>query len=76
MQNKIKNLKQIIEENKEELHAKYKGNCQLLEPILNMLDLLILYNAKDERIEEYLNNMNSSIKIIQEKIEWINKSKT
>ncbi len=68
MQNKIKDLKQKIEENRKALHEKYKDNCQLLEPTLNLLNLLISYDAPDNTIKRYLKSMNSSIQIIEEKI--------
>ena len=75
MQDKIIKLKQKIEENQEALYEKYGTNCQLLEPTLNMLNLLLSYNAPNDKIEGYLNSLDSSIKIIEEKIERINKHK-
>jgi hypothetical protein len=76
MQNKIRKLKQKLEENQKALYQKYGENCQLLEPTLNMLNLLITYNATDKTIEGYLNSMESSLRIIEEKIERISRFKT
>ena len=75
MKNKIKNLKQRIENNRQELHDEYGDSCQLVQPTLDMIDLLLSVNAPDDKIKLYLQNVNSSIRIIEEKLERVEKKK-
>lgn len=73
MQNKIKNIKQRIEDNYQELYYEYGEDCQLANPILEMIDLLLSVNAPDDKIKLYLRNINSSIIIIEEKLQRVEK---
>ena len=75
MKNKIKNLKQRIEDNHQELHDTYGDSCQLVNPTLDMIDLLLSVDAPDDKIKLYLQNVNSSIQIIEEKLERIERKK-
>jgi transcription antitermination factor NusA-like protein len=75
MRQSIISLKQRIEENKQELHERYGSNCQLLEPTLNMLNLLVSENVPEETVKLYLKDMAKDIKIIENKIDTIQKLK-
>jgi len=75
MKNKIKDLKQRIEDNYQELHDTYGDSCQLVNPTLDMIDLLLSVDAPDDKIKLYLQNVNSSIQIIEEKLERIERKK-
>ena len=68
MQNKIKDLKYRINKNHSKLIAKYGDNCELAVPILNMIDILIKIDASDQVITTYLNDIESSLVIIEEKL--------
>ena len=75
MKNKIINLKQRIEDNHKALYDEYGDNCQLIKPTLEMIDLLLSVNASDEIIKEYLDKISNTIKIIEEKLERVEKKK-
>lgn len=76
MQNKIKNLKQRIEDNHKELYYEYGDSCQLLKPTLEMIDLLLSVNAPNDKIKSYLEGVGSSITIIEEKLQRVEKIKS
>jgi hypothetical protein len=71
----IINLKQRIENNYQELHDEYGDNCQLVIPILEIIDLLLSVNAPEDNIKSYLQSVNSSIQIIEEKLERVERNK-
>ncbi|MCD4757876.1 MAG: hypothetical protein K8R39_06360 [Arcobacteraceae bacterium] len=75
MKNKIKNLKQRIKDNYQELYDEYSDNCKLIKPTLEMIDLLLSVNASDEIIKEYLDKVSNAIKIVEEKLERVEKKK-
>lgn len=75
MKNKIITLKQRIEDNYQELHDEYGDSCQLVNPTLDMIDLLLSVDAPDDKIKFYLQNVKSSIQIIEEKIERVERNK-
>ena len=71
MQNKIKNLKYRINKNHSKLIEKYGEKCELAVPIINMIDILLKVDASDETINTYLNDIDSSLIIIEEKIKSV-----
>ncbi|MGB6328395.1 MAG: hypothetical protein WBF48_05675 [Halarcobacter sp.] len=75
MQQTIINLKQRIEDNYQELHDEYGDSCQLVNPTLDMIDLLLSVDASDDKIKSYLQNVKSSIQIIEEKLERVERNK-
>jgi len=75
MKNVIKNLKQRIEENKKALYEKNGDNCTLIKPILEAINLLLSANSSDNQIKSYLQSVNGSIEIIEEKLKRIDKNK-
>lgn len=75
MKNKIKKLKQRIEDNYKELYDEYGDNCQLIKPILEIIDLLLAVNAPDDKIKEYLQNVDSAVILIEEKLKRVEKIK-
>lgn len=68
MQNKIKLIKNRIDQNHPELIQKYGTKCELVTPIIEMIDILIKINASDKTVTNYLNSIESSLIIIEEKI--------
>jgi len=68
IKDKIKNLKQRIEDNYEKLHKVYGNNCQLALPVLETINILLKANATDEQIKYYLDSIASAISIIEEKL--------
>ena len=44
-------------------------------PTLDMIDLLLSVDALDEKIKSYLKNTDSSIRIIEEKLDRVEKRK-
>jgi len=68
IKDKIKNLKQRIEDNYEKLQKNYGNNCQMALPILEIIDTLLEANATDDRIKYYLDSLESAIVIIEEKL--------
>ena len=75
MQNMIKELKQRIERNYKIIQINYEDICDLIKPVLEAINLLLLVNASDERIKIYLKSVSGSIKIIEEKLSIIEKNK-
>jgi hypothetical protein len=71
MQNKIKYLKQRIDKNYSNLILKYGDKCELAGPIVTTINLLINSNASDETISRYLHDIESSLVIIEEKIQSV-----
>ena len=71
MQQTIINLKERIDKNKKVLYEEYGDKCQLIEPIENIIDLLLSINATDDIIKSYLKNVNNAIQIIEEKLEYV-----
>jgi len=68
MKNKIIILKQRIDKNKYEMKKDSKDICDLLKPILEMIDLLLLENISNNKIKDCLEKVNGSLKIIEEKL--------
>lgn len=75
MQQTIINLKERIDKNKKVLYEEYGDKCQLIEPIENIIDLLLSINATDDIIKSYLKNVNNAIQIIEEKLEYVERKK-
>ena len=75
MQQTIINLKERIDNNKQALYDEYGEKCQLIEPIENIIDLLLSINATDDIIKSYLKNVNNAIQIIEEKLEYVERKK-
>ncbi len=75
MNQTIISLKQRMEENQQELHERYGDNCQLLEPTLNMLNLLVSENVPEDTVKRYLKSMAKDIRIIEDQIESIQRIK-
>jgi len=73
MKNVIENLKLRIEDNQKALYQQHGDNCNLIKPILETINLPLSANAPDEQIKSYLQGVNSSIEIIKEKLERIEK---
>lgn len=71
MRQTLINLKERIDKNKQALYEEYGDKCQLIEPIANIIDLLLSINATDDIIKSYLNNVNNAIQIIEEKLEYV-----
>jgi len=70
LKTKIKILIQKIEKYKQELHEDYI----LIETILSLLNYLLSENISDEEIKKLLKNTNNTMKIIEEKINKIERS--
>lgn len=68
IKNKIKNLKQRIENNYEKLYKKFGNNCQLSLPVLETINILLKAKDTDDQIKYYLDSINSAIVIIEEKL--------
>lgn len=47
----------------------------MIQPVINMVDLLLSVNVTDDKIKSYLNSLDSTIKIIEEKLDRIEKKK-
>jgi len=71
MMNIIKSLKQRMEKNYQVLQD--EDIRDLTKPILETINLLLSANAPDNQIKSYLQGVNSSIEIIEEKLERIEK---
>lgn len=69
MQNKIKDFKQRIENNHPKLIEKYGDKCELAYPIIEMIDILIETKASNRTIITYLRSIESSLVIIEEKLD-------
>lgn len=75
MQQTIIKLKERIDKNKQALYKKYGEKCQLIEPIEDIIDLLLSINATDDIIKSYLKNVNNAIQIIEEKLDSVERKK-
>jgi len=66
---KLEKLKKDIENNKIELnkHIKY----EILDNLLNMINSLLEPNVNEEIIEYYIDNVRSSIELIEERLNII-----
>ena len=71
MQNEIKLLKYRIETNYSKLIDKYGDKCELAIPVINMIDILIKIDASNESVQEYLCSIESSLLIIEEKLQSV-----
>ena len=71
MQNKIKTLKHRIDKNYPKLIEKYGDNCELVIPVIKMIDILIDMNASNETIATYLNSIESALIIIEKKLQCV-----
>ena len=69
MRAKLEKLKKDIENNKIELnkHIKY----EILDNLLNMINSLLEPNVNEEIIEYYIDNIRSSIELIEERLNII-----
>jgi len=74
MQNEIKLLKYRIETNYSKLIDKYGDKCELAIPVINMIDILIKIDASNESVQEYLCSIESSLLIIEEKLQSVENS--
>ena len=71
MQHKIKTLKYRIDKNYSKLISIYGDKCELAMPIINMIDILIQTNASDAIIIKYLEGIEGSLLIIEEKLQHV-----
>jgi len=71
MQNQIKTLRQRIDKNYPNLIEKYGEKCELAIPIIQMIDILIEMNASNEVVSTYLKSIESSLIIIEEKLQSV-----
>jgi len=53
----------------------YKDICDLLNPIVEMIDLLLSKNVSNDKIKSCLKKVNGSMKIIEEKLSIVEKRK-
>ncbi len=71
MQNQIKTLRHRIDKNYSNLIEKYGDKCELAIPIIEMIDILIEMEAPNEVVSTYLNSIESSLVIIEEKLQSV-----
>ncbi len=75
MKEVIIDLKKRIEANYEALVNEYGENCELATSIVEMINIFLAIDAPDEQIKNYLKKVDSAIKIIEEKLEKVEKRK-
>jgi len=73
LRNEIRILKQRIDKNRYEMKEDYNDICDLVNPIVEMIDLLLVKNVSNDKIEACLKVVHGSIKIIEEKLSIIEK---
>jgi len=71
MQNQIKTLRYRIDKNYPNLIEKYGDKCELAIPIIQMIDILIEMEAPNEVVSTYLKSIESSLIIIEEKLQSV-----
>jgi len=75
MQYKIRILKDRIEKNHSKLISVYGDKCELAMPVLKMIDILIKIDAADDIIKNYLDEIDDSLLIIEEKLQYVENDK-
>jgi len=71
----IEDLKARIEKNNKCLKKEDDTICDLVKPTLEIINLLLISNASNNKIKHCLKTMNGTISIIEEKLERVEKKK-
>ncbi|MDC0932660.1 hypothetical protein OAR97_02320 [Arcobacteraceae bacterium] len=75
IKNKLKDLKQRIEDNYNQLDQGYKDNSHLEHQVLQIINLLLSANTTDDKIKIYLGNISNALEIVEEKLSRIENKK-